>query len=135
MRSETALIQTIGRAARHVEGQVIMYADRMTNSMQRAIDETNRRREMQQAYNEQHGIVPQTIAKEMVEMLPVVEGEEETAVSEPTPIYEIVDQFAEIEQLEAEMKTAASALEFERAAQLRDKIAELRSQQTTSIAV
>jgi excinuclease ABC subunit B len=130
LRSETALIQTIGRAARHVEGQVIMYADRVTNSMQRAIDETNRRREMQQAYNEQHGIVPQTITKEMVEMLPVVEGEEEVSagVSEPAPAYETVDQFAEIEQLEAEMKTAASALEFERAAQLRDKIVALRQQ-------
>lgn len=143
LRSETALIQTIGRAARHVDGQVIMYADRVTNSMQRAIDETNRRRDVQQAYNEKHGIVPQTIMKEMVEMLPVVEGEEvgETAVSlnagvsEPTPTYETIDQFAEIEQLEAEMKTAAAALEFERAAQLRDQIVSLRTQQRVEVVV
>ncbi|MCA9929794.1 MAG: excinuclease ABC subunit UvrB [Anaerolineales bacterium] len=129
LRSETALIQTIGRAARHVQGQVIMYADRVTNSMQRAIDETNRRRVVQQAYNRAHGIEPQSIAKGLVAMLPVVEKEDEgeTAVSEPQPIYETLDQLAEIEQLEAEMKTAAVALEFERAAQLRDRISVLRA--------
>jgi len=140
LRSETALIQTIGRAARHVEGQVIMYADRITNSMQRAIDETNRRRELQRTYNEVHGIVPQTVVKGFLEMLPVVR--EETAVSalrsagvsEPPPSYDTIDRLAEIDQLEAEMKTAAAALEFERAAQLRDRIAALRMQTFSELA-
>ncbi|MCP5095843.1 MAG: excinuclease ABC subunit UvrB [Chloroflexi bacterium] len=128
LRSETALIQTIGRAARHVEGKVIMYGDRITNSMQRAIDETSRRRTIQMAYNETHGIEPQTIVKELSDLLREREDVVETAVSEPTPIYETVDLIAEIEQLESDMKTAAIALEFERAATLRDRINTLRTE-------
>ena len=128
LRSETALIQIIGRAARHAEGRVIMYADRVTDSMQRAIDETNRRRALQEAYNEQHGITPQTIVKAQREMLPQQEREDEreTAVSEPTPIYSGDDLLAHLDELEAEMKTAAQNLEFEKAAKLRDEIVKLK---------
>ncbi len=128
LRSETALIQTIGRAARHAEGQVIMYADRVTDSMQRAIDETNRRRSVQAAYNDAHGITPQTIVKAQTEMLPQPEREDETktAVSEPTPIYNGNDLLARIDELETEMKTAAQNLEFEKAAKLRDELIKLK---------
>ena len=128
LRSETALIQIIGRAARHAEGRVIMYADRVTDSMQRAIDETNRRRALQEAYNEEHGITPQTIVKAQREMLPQQEREDEreTAVSEPTPIYSGDDLLAHLDELEAEMKTAAQNLEFEKAAALRDEIVKLK---------
>lgn len=128
LRSETALIQIIGRAARHAEGRVIMYADRVTDSMQRAIDETNRRRAVQEAYNTAHGITPQTIIKAQTEMLPQPEKEDEkeTAVSEPTPIYNGDDLLAHLDELEAEMKTAAQNLEFEKAAKLRDELIKLK---------
>ncbi len=129
LRSDTALIQTIGRAARHIEGAVIMYADRVTASMQRAIDETNRRREKQIAYNTAHGITPQTIAKQIGELDwrkgKVDEGE--TAVAEPAA-YSPADLLHQLAQLETDMKTAALMLEFERAAALRDQIIELRGQ-------
>lgn len=130
LRSETALIQTIGRAARHVEGTVIMYADRVTDSMQRAIDETNRRREKQMAYNAAHGITPQTISKQIGEWEWTKVGEvvatEPVEVAEPPSPYETDDIFLRLAQLEAEMKTAAVALEFERAAKLRDELQTLR---------
>ena len=128
LRSETALIQIIGRAARHANGQVLMYADRITDSMQRAIDETNRRRTIQEAYNAEHGITPQTIVKEQNEMLPQPEKEDEleTAVAEPAPIYSSDDLLAHLDELEAEMKTAAQNLEFEKAAKLRDEIVNLK---------
>ena len=126
LRSDRALIQTIGRAARHEAGQVIMYADRVTDSMQRAIDETNRRRALQQAYNVEHGIVPQTIVKELDKLLK--DREEETAVSEPSPIYQTNDLLVELDELELAMKTAAANLEFEKAARLRDQIVALRQQ-------
>jgi excinuclease ABC subunit B len=131
LRSETALIQTIGRAARHVEGTVIMYADRVTGSMQRAIDETTRRREKQMAYNTAHGITPQTIEKRIGGMewtASTISTGSVAEVAEPEPAYETDDIFTRLAQLEAEMKTAALALEFERAAGLRDEIQALRGQ-------
>ncbi|MCL4267647.1 MAG: excinuclease ABC subunit UvrB [Anaerolineae bacterium] len=129
LRSETALIQTIGRAARHIQGQVIMYADRMTNSMQRAIDETNRRRAVQQSYNEMYGITPQTIVKAQGEMLPHKEKERPLPhIAEPAPFYATGDILAELDELESAMRAAAQALEFEKAARLRDQIMHLRQQ-------
>lgn len=121
MRSEMSLIQTIGRAARNAEGEVIMYADNITKSMRRAIDETERRRQIQSEYNEAHGIVPKTIKKNIrdaIEATKAVE-EDETLVSRE-------DAEALIEQLRAEMIAAAEELEFEKAAQLRDRIAKLK---------
>lgn len=129
LRSDTALIQTIGRAARHAEGQVIMYADRVTRSMRYAIDETNRRRAKQIAYNEAHGIVPQTVQRELETVLrETVEGDETEApaVAEPMPIYELGSLAERLEQLEDQMKTAAANLAFEQAAQLRDEMLRLR---------
>ncbi len=131
LRSETALIQTIGRAARHVSGKVIMYADRVTDSMARAIAETNRRREIQRAYNEAHGIEPQRIVKAVHALTEeLVAGE--TAVAESKPAYVTSRDLPKAEldrmirELEKQMKAAAQALEFEKAAVLRDQIMELR---------
>jgi excinuclease ABC subunit B len=129
LRSDTALVQTIGRAARHVRGQVIMYADRVTDSMQRAIDETNRRRRVQQGYNEQHGIEPQSIIKEVRDLTDRVRAAAEQRVE-----YRVGPQVPDaevgflIEELETQMKAAAANLEFEKAALLRDQIFELRKQ-------
>lgn len=130
LRSETALIQTIGRAARHSEGMVLMYADRTTDSMRRAIDETNRRRAKQMAFNEANGIVPRTILKEIVDMLPSSEGNKngKTAVSEPLPQWEVANAYTQLKDLETEMLAAAKALEFEKAAALRDKIRDIQMQ-------
>ncbi len=128
LRSDTALIQTIGRGARHVEGQVIMYADRITDSMQRAIEETNRRRAVQREYNEQHGIEPQSIVKEVHDLTARVR-----AVAEERAEYRIgglpeAEVGYLIQELEVQMKEAAANLEFEKAALLRDQIFELRKQ-------
>ena len=132
LRSETALIQTIGRAARNSEGRVIMYADTVTPSMQAAIDETNRRRTIQQAYNNAHGITPQTIKKSVRDLIEIGRKEAENA-----PEKKLSDALREkrrltpdekqklIEELTAEMKAAAKKLEFERAAALRDRIKSL----------
>jgi excinuclease ABC subunit B len=130
LRSETSLIQTIGRAARHVEGQVIMYADRITGSMERAINETNRRREAQVAYNNLNGITPQTIQKAIREDLiaelladaraELTPGSLGKARPKPEDLPKILSE------LESEMKAAAAALDFERAAQLRDELLHLR---------
>jgi excinuclease ABC subunit B len=138
LRSRQALIQTIGRAARHVNGQVIMYADKMTDSMRFAIDETNRRREKQVAYNTAHGIEPQSIIKQIRDLTYEVaehrgEGEKLKAaetkgqynVTGALPAHEIEHL---IEQLEKQMKAAAAELEFEKAAAYRDQITELREQ-------
>ena len=129
LRSDTALIQTIGRAARHVHGQVIMYADRMTDSMQRAIDETNRRRAVQQRYNEEHGIEPQSIVKEVRDLTDRVrmaaEEKAECHVAGGLPKAEV--RYL-IDELGKQMKEAAANLEFEKAALLRDQIFELRQQ-------
>jgi len=129
LRSDTALIQTMGRAARHVEGTAIMYADRITGSMRRAIEETERRRKIQVAYNEQHGIVPATIVKEVRDLTDRVRSQ---AAPEAEPGLALAqlpqDELARlIRELEKQMKAAAQELEFEKAALLRDQILELRT--------
>lgn len=132
LRSDTSLIQTIGRAARHVEGKVIMYADKITRSMQTAVDETNRRRAVQHAYNEEHGIEPRSIHKAVRDLTDDIAHEEELALAEGKGGYTTVADLPKAElhkmitELEKQMKTAAQSLEFEKAAQLRDQIIELR---------
>jgi excinuclease ABC subunit B len=127
LRSEGSLVQTIGRAARHVDGKVLMYADTMTDSMKRAIDETYRRRKIQIAYNEQHGITPVGIHKAVKDI-----SDRVRAVAEQKATYSVGQAIPRdealrmIRELEAEMKTAARQLEFEKAAMLRDQIADLR---------
>ncbi len=120
LRSETSLIQTIGRAARNVDGTVIMYADQITGSMQRAIDETNRRRALQQKFNEEHGIIPHTVQKSVRRALEGMSPAEETD-EKPSP--QKISQM--IADLRDEMLLAAESLEFERAAELRDRIKKL----------
>ncbi|MEO8608958.1 MAG: excinuclease ABC subunit UvrB [Chloroflexota bacterium] len=133
LRSEQALIQNIGRAARHVEGSVIMYANKMTDSMRRAIDETNRRRAIQHAHNEERGIVPTSIVKQVRDLTQRVKAmmEEEPEAEGAVAGISITDMPKDelnkmIKELEKEMKNAAQALEFEKAALLRDQITELR---------
>jgi excinuclease ABC subunit B len=121
LRSETSLIQTIGRAARNSEGRVIMYADVITDSMRRAIDETDRRRKVQDEYNKAHGIVPKTIVKEIKSALNITKKH---AITDEIPLKEIPD---EIEKLKALMKVASGQLDFERAIEIREKIAELKA--------
>jgi excinuclease ABC subunit B len=129
LRSDVALIQTVGRAARHVEGTAIMYADRVTDSMQRAIDETERRREVQMAYNEEHGIVPATIVKEVRDLTDRVRREAAPDREPGVALAQLPkDELARlIRELEKQMKAAARDLEFEKAALLRDQIFELRA--------
>ena len=123
LRSETSLIQTIGRAARNAQGTVIMYADCVTPSMERAITETERRRQKQMKYNEEHGIVPQTIVKDVYEIIEIsTKNDEEKSISKMSR----KEREAMIIKLTAEMKSAAKILEFEHAAYLRDKIEKLR---------
>jgi excinuclease ABC subunit B len=130
LRSETSLIQTIGRAARHINGRVIMYADKLTNSMQRAIDETNRRRNIQLQYNEDHHIVPASVVKAVRALI----SQEEQALAEPREAYLVAGKMPAgeltrlIKELEKDMKQAAKDLEFEKAALLRDQIYDLRQQ-------
>ncbi|HOE56959.1 MAG TPA: excinuclease ABC subunit UvrB [Bacillota bacterium] len=129
LRSETSLIQTVGRAARHVEGKVIMYADDVTDSMKRAISETNRRRKIQMDYNEKYGIKPQTIRKAIHEIIEATTAAEESAkynVKRDIDHMRKDDILRLISALEEEMKDCARALQYERAAELRDKIIELR---------
>jgi len=128
LRSETSLVQTIGRCARNVNAQVLLYADEVTPSMRRAIDETNRRRTIQQKYNEEHGITPATIRKAIRTGL-------EAEVSARRTVREMVrlseeqyDQQELICMLERQMLEAAEALEFERAAELRDRIRQLKQE-------
>ncbi len=127
LRSEAALIQTIGRAARHVEGKVIMYADGMTDSMQHAIEETYRRREIQQKYNEEHGITPQSIAKEIGQGLRAIIPEKEK--SNKLDLRKIPrEEYPQIiKELTSQMQLAAANLEFERAAELRDQIEDIKT--------
>ena len=129
LRSETSLIQTIGRAARNAEGLVVMYADEITPSMRSAIDETERRRTLQDAYNQAHGIVPKTIIKGVREILEISKtAEEETARARRKRKLTDQERAAEIAKLEKEMKEASKMLEFEYAAVLRDRIIELRGE-------
>ena len=123
LRSERSLIQTIGRCARNANGHVIMYADKITDSMQRAIDETARRRRIQQAYNEKHHIIPQTIHKDVREVISNVDVDK---TKQPKKKMSKQEKLAELEQLEAEMKEAAKNLDFERAMELRDALFELK---------
>ncbi|RYZ84982.1 MAG: excinuclease ABC subunit UvrB, partial [Proteobacteria bacterium] len=129
LRSESALIQTIGRAARHQEGTVLLYADTVTRSMQAAIDETNRRRKIQEAYNTEHGITPTSVAKEIDEglrsIIPVKDGDKKQKLDLkkiPKDEYQSL-----IKELSGQMELASANLEFEKAAELRDMIAEIRS--------
>ena len=128
LRSNTSLIQTIGRAARHSSGHVIMYADRITDSMQKSIDETSRRRTIQDAFNKEHGIEPKSIQKEVHDITEGIKG-----ISESKTRYEVVrkemtrsDMFKVVKDLEVQMKESAKNLQFEKAAQFRDEIYELR---------
>ena len=128
LRSETSLIQTIGRAARNAEGLVIMYADEVTDSMDRAITETERRRAIQMAYNAEHGIVPKTIVKSIRDLIEIS--------ASPTPEHKgkggvkmtRQELAREIEKLEAQMRKAAHMMEYEYAAVLRDEIIRLRTE-------
>ena len=132
LRSERSLIQTMGRAARNANGKVIMYADRMTDSMQKAIDETTRRRTIQQAYNEKHGITPVTIQKKIRDVIraTVAAEEAEEYVSKAAAGKKLSkeDRMKLITLMEKEMKEAAKALDFERAAELRDTVLELKAE-------
>ncbi|WJE52508.1 excinuclease ABC subunit B [Bacillus cereus] len=130
LRSERSLIQTIGRAARNEHGHVIMYADRITRSMGIAIEETKRRRQKQEAYNEEHGITPKTIQKEVRDVIRATTAAEETEVYEDGPAKKMTKKEREktIAKMEAEMKEAAKALDFERAAELRDLLLELKAE-------
>lgn len=123
LRSETSLVQTIGRAARNAEGEVIMYADTVTDSMERAISETERRRDIQSRYNAEHGITPKTVIKDVHDIIEI--GQK---VKDEKPISKMsrLEKETEIKRLTAEMKQAAKILEFEHAAYLRDKINKLR---------
>jgi excinuclease ABC subunit B len=138
LRSDTSLVQTIGRAARNVEGQVIMYADGITNSMRRAITETNRRRRKQLAYNEEHGIDPQTIRKQVTDILEMLRGGDEEITFAPdhslrkgSAVFDLEDVAPGdlgrlVQGLQEEMHEAAKELRFEEAARLRDEIRELQ---------
>ncbi|TRY24544.1 excinuclease ABC subunit UvrB [Brevibacillus sp. LEMMJ03] len=131
LRNERSLIQTIGRAARNAEGRVIMYADRITDSMAAAIRETERRRSIQIAYNEKHGITPQTVKKAVREVIEATRVAEEKAEYLPHADFKKMskkDRLAVIERMEEEMKEAARNLMFERAAELRDLILELKAE-------
>ena len=129
LRSETSLVQTIGRAARNVQGLVILYADVVTDSMRRALDETERRRSIQIAYNEEHGIVPHTIKKKIKDLIETTKVAEDGAVyAAPTPFAKLKAKEARemMVRLEKEMQQASRALEFEKAAELRDILFDLR---------
>ena len=133
LRSDTAMIQTIGRAARNAHGRVIMYADRITDSMQRAIDETNRRREKQQAYNEEHHITPKTIYKEqrqLIKLTKVADTEEATSYGSSKKLKQKSTKELNTlaRELERRMQEAAKALDFEAAAELRDQLIIVKGQ-------
>ena len=124
LRSERSLIQTIGRAARNTDGKVIMYADELTDSMEKAISETNRRRKIQQAYNKEHGIVPKTIQKSVRDTIRasiIEEAETKYNISKEESIEDVINKLTD------EMLKYAANMEFEKAAELRDKIKELEN--------
>ena len=120
LRSETSLVQTIGRAARNAEGRVIMYADAITGSMRRALDETERRRKIQSQYNKEHGIIPKTIIKEVKNTIGIT-GKKSSADD-----MKLADIPNEIEKLKALMKIASAQLDFEKAIEIRNTITELK---------
>ena len=128
LRSGTSMIQTIGRAARHANGHVIMYADRVTDSMKRAIDETDRRRTIQTNFNKEHGIEPQSIQKEVHDITESIKGIAENRARYNVARQEMSrsDMYKVVKDLEVQMKDAAKNLQFEKAAQFRDEIYELR---------
>lgn len=139
LRGKTALIQTMGRAARHEEGHVIMYADKMTDSMRFAIEETQRRRAIQQEYNQKHGITPHSVIKEIKDQLPVEHNDKELATIDENVVQQLdfssipPDELKRmIKRLEEEMSLAAQSLDFEYAAQLRDKVSEAKNELATS---
>ena len=133
LRSERSLIQTAGRAARNVAGRVVLYADRVTDSMRRATDEMNRRREKQLAYNEEHGITPRTIVKTVEEILQSTSVADAIGTTQRDELRELLqaaereDPQGMITRLEGEMLQAARDLDFERAASLRDRVDDLRA--------
>ncbi len=139
LRSSGALIQTIGRAARHLEGKAILYADVMTDSMKRAIDETTRRRVTQLRYNEENGITPQSIIKPIdMSLIAIAEGDYVTIPAEPEePESELTPEQREkfIVELEQRMRDAARKFEFEKAAQIRDRIKNLRTKDIAGIGI
>ena len=124
LRSETSLIQTIGRAARNVQGMVIMYADSVTPSMERAINETNRRRAIQKRYNEEHGITPKSVSKGVRDIIEI--SSRAKSLDKPGKKLSKAERMKLIEELKREMKNAAKLLEFEHAAYLRDRIKQLQ---------
>jgi excinuclease ABC subunit B len=128
LRSETSLIQTVGRAARNADGRVIMYADNMTESMRRAISETNRRREIQQQYNEDHGITPTTIKKAVRELIAISKAANTGGVALEKDVESMSDKELEklIKELNKKMHRAAAELNFEEAAVIRDQITNIR---------
>ncbi|MGT2957929.1 excinuclease ABC subunit B [Streptococcus bovimastitidis] len=130
LRNERGLIQTIGRAARNSEGRVIMYADKMTESMKKAIDETARRRQIQMEYNEKHGIVPQTIKKEIRDLISITKGSDSEIAEEGLDYTTMtpVERKEAIKKLQKQMQEAAEMLDFELAAEIRDLLLDLKSQ-------
>jgi excinuclease ABC subunit B len=135
LRSETSLVQTIGRSARNVNAKVVLYADKVTDSMRRAIEETRRRRQMQEEYNRRHGITPETIRKAIhagIEADAAAHATPYAAVGRGEPVEYITEEF--LEELQAEMLAAAEGLEFERSAALRDRIQQMRAQMGKPVA-
>ena len=128
LRSETSLIQTIGRAARNVDGRVIMYADAMTESMEKAIGETNRRRALQQAYNEEHGIVPKSVSAAVHELMEISRPADGDAAMAAAAGLDDAETQATIARLEESMLEAAERLDFEKAAALRDQLLALKGE-------
>lgn len=128
LRSETSLIQTIGRAARNADGHVVMYADVITDSMRAALDETERRRKLQQAYNEEHGITPQTIRKAVRDLISISKtvAKEEVRFEKDPESMDLKELEKLIAEVQKKMKKAAADLDFETAAELRDKMLELK---------
>jgi excinuclease ABC subunit B len=138
LRSDRSLIQTVGRCARHLNGRAIFYADRITGSMQRCLDETGRRRELQRRHNEEHGITPQTVSKSVDQVRFITRvadaraEKEAKRVAEPARGYAIMEMESLEKMLDEQMREAAAAMDFELAAQLRDQLFEVRARRESS---